>query len=488
MILRKGVIIIQSKKLLTHYSEQQRLLAMEKFHTIQPYLEKILPINKISIDSQLSIRTLRMWVSAYRRNGLAGLIRKERNDFRTMKMSEEVQRVTKQIAIKNKSISIASIHRKVCTWCISNEFPLPSYYQIRKIIRNIPKNITTLAHEGSKNYANKFDLVHIRESSEPNQIWQADHTLLDIEIYNSKGVLGRPWLTVIMDDYSRAIAGYFIEFDAPSSIRTALTLRQAIWRKKSSLWPVCGIPENFYTDHGSDFTSIHIEQVAVDIKMNLLFSKVGVPRGRGKIERFFRTVNTMLLEELPGYIRGKKSKKFLAQEEFICKFEDWLLTVYHQKVHSTTKEKPILKWNQADFLPNMPDSLDHLDLLLLMVKKERVVHSDGIHLFGLKYVHTHLAAFVSESVEIRYDPRDISEVRVFYNRRFLCTAVSTVLENYSIGIKEIEKERNKIRRGLSKEIKTTTNSIIDSLKQEKRAIASENGQRKKLTLRRYENE
>ncbi|WP_202062202.1 Mu transposase C-terminal domain-containing protein [Enterococcus sp. BWR-S5] len=55
----------------------------------------------------------------------------------------------------------------------------------------------------------------------------------------------------------------------------------------------------------------------------------------------------------------------------------------------------------------------YLKILLLRVKKERVVHSDGIHLFGLKYVHTHLAAFVSESVEIRYDPRDISEVRVF---------------------------------------------------------------------------
>ncbi|PEF61489.1 hypothetical protein CON35_24995 [Bacillus cereus] len=65
---------------------------------------------------------------------------------------------------------------------------------------------------------------------------------------------------------------------------------------------ICGIPEIFYTDHGSDFTSKHLEQVAVDLKMELSFSRVGVPRGRGKVERFFLTINTMFLQELPGFI------------------------------------------------------------------------------------------------------------------------------------------------------------------------------------------
>ncbi|PGV89986.1 transposase, partial [Bacillus cereus] len=77
----------------------------------------------------------------------------------------------------------------------------------------------------------------------------------------------------------------------PDTIRTALTLRQAIWRKGDKNWPICGIPETFYTDHGSDYTSQHMEQISADLKMVLSFSRVGVPRGRGKIERFFRTVN-----------------------------------------------------------------------------------------------------------------------------------------------------------------------------------------------------
>ncbi|WP_143472513.1 Mu transposase C-terminal domain-containing protein, partial [Listeria monocytogenes] len=188
----------------------------------------------------------------------------------------------------------------------------------------------------------------------------------------------------------------------------ALTLRQGIWRKDQADWPICGIPRIFYTDHGSDFTSQHLEQVSADLKIELKFSKVGVPRGRGKIERFFHTVNSMLLQDLPGYIKNRKAKSMLTLEEFSDIFRNWLLRIYHQKQHSTTKEKPIAMWNNYDFLPNMPNSLEDLDLLLIKVKKERVVHSDGIHLFGMKYVHPTLSAFVSEPVVIRYDPRDIS--------------------------------------------------------------------------------
>ncbi|MGV9748239.1 Mu transposase C-terminal domain-containing protein [Rhodococcus zopfii] len=53
----------------------------------------------------------------------------------------------------------------------------------------------------------------------------------------------------------------------------------------------------------------------------------------------------------------------------------------------------------------MPDSLEHLDLLLVTVAAPRVVHRDGIHFQGLRYLHTTLAAYVRESVTIRYDPR-----------------------------------------------------------------------------------
>jgi putative transposase len=74
-----------------------------------------------------------------------------------------------------------------------------------------------------------------------------------------------------------------------------------VWRKAEAHWHVCGIPDIFYTDHGSDFISQHMEQVSADIKMQLVFSHPGRPRGRGRIERFFNTVNQLFLCSQPNY-------------------------------------------------------------------------------------------------------------------------------------------------------------------------------------------
>jgi len=67
----------------------------------------------------------------------------------------------------------------------------------------------------------------------------------------------RPWLTIVIDGYSRAIAGCYFGFDAPSSMRTSLALRQGIWRKGHPHWRICGVPDILYTDNGADFTSKH---------------------------------------------------------------------------------------------------------------------------------------------------------------------------------------------------------------------------------------
>jgi transposase InsO family protein len=109
-------------------------------------------------------------------------------------------------------------------------------------------------------------LVHRREATGPNAIWQADHTPLDILLICPDGKTANPWLTVVIDDYSRAVAGYFLSYEAPSALHTSLALRQAIWRKEDSRWTVCGIPDVLYTDNGSDFTSRHLEQVSADLK------------------------------------------------------------------------------------------------------------------------------------------------------------------------------------------------------------------------------
>ena len=153
--------------------------------------------------------------------------------------------------------------------------PPPSYAQVRAVGARLSPGLLVLAHEGSKAYCDTFDLLHRREAERPNAIWQADHSEVDVLVKDDEGKPRKPWLTIVLDDYSRAVAGYLLFFGAPSAIQTALALRQAIWRKSQPGWHICGIPQVLYTDHGSDFTSQHLEQVAADLKIRLIFSTAG---------------------------------------------------------------------------------------------------------------------------------------------------------------------------------------------------------------------
>jgi putative transposase len=94
----------------------------------------------------------------------------------------------------------------------------------------------------------------------------------------------------------------------------------------------------------------------------------------------------------------------------------------------------------------MPESLEQLDLLLLTVAKGRRVQQDGIHFQGQRYLDTTLAAYVGEDVIIRYDPRDLAEIRVFYREHFLCRAICAELAGQKISLKEITQARNEHRK------------------------------------------
>src|SRR5664279_2174872 len=81
----------------------------------------------------------------------------------------------------------------------------------------------------------------------------------------------------------------------------------------------------------------------------------------------------------------------------------------------------------------MPDSAEALDLLLT-VATPRKVQRDGIRCHGLRYISLTLAAFVGETVTVRYDPRDLAEIRVFHRGAFLCRAVSPEIAAVSISL------------------------------------------------------
>lgn len=175
-----------------------------------------------------------------------------------------MEKIIEGFALKKRRLSAAAIHRKVVTIANKLHQVAPSYSSVYRVIQRLAPALVMLVHEGTRAYNEEFDLLHRSEAEAANAVWQADHTLLDIWIMDEKRQPKKPWLTIVLDDFSRAVAGYFLSFSAPSAMQTALALRQAIWRKAQTGWHICGIPQILYTDHGSDFTSQHMEQGLAD--------------------------------------------------------------------------------------------------------------------------------------------------------------------------------------------------------------------------------
>lgn len=103
--------------------------------------------------------------------------------------------------------SAAAIHRQVVALAAQHSWKVPSYSCVYASVRGLDPAMVLLAHEGRKAYQDVYDLVFRREASRPNEIWQADHTPLNLWLLDDDGRPARPWLTVIEDDYRRCIAG-----------------------------------------------------------------------------------------------------------------------------------------------------------------------------------------------------------------------------------------------------------------------------------------
>ena len=86
----------------------------------------------------------------------------------------------------------------------------------------------------------------------------------------------------------------------------------------------------------------------------------------------------------------------LSLSDLSRQLENYLVNQYLVSPHSTTGQAPQTRWEAGGFLPQMPDSLEKLDLLLLTVPKTMRVRPDGIHFLGMRYIDPTLAAYVGE--------------------------------------------------------------------------------------------
>lgn len=451
---------------------------LERWQVLRLHVEDHVPLAALARDTGISVRTLERWHHLYKKEAATGLEPSPRADKGRRRTDPQIVAFIERLALTRPRPAIAALHRLALVEADRIEVPAPSYTTVREIVGALDPGLVTLALRGPASYRDRYELVLRRRADHPNSIWQADHTELDILIIGLDGKPDRPWLTVIMDDHARAICGYTVFSGAPSAMNTALALRQAIWRKTDPGWVMCGIPDILHVDHGSDFTSHHLERTAIDLHIRIIHSTVGRPQGRGKIERFFGTINTELLATLPGHLtRGSSAPTptldLTALDQAIGDF----ITVYNVRPHRELGCSPRTAWIADGWIPRMPDSLAELDQLLLTVPKSRIVQRDGIHFQGQRYLAPTLAPFVGRPVIIRYDPRDLSEIRVYDHDTFVCVAIDEDHPTLRLSLRDIEAARRTQRRALRR---TINERIPTAAHREKQSAPSPEPRRPRL--------
>jgi len=238
------------------------------------------------------------------------------------------------------------------------------------------------------------------ECSRPNEMWTGD-TLHGPVIAGRKA-----YLFAFIDDHSRAVMGArWAHHD--DVVRMAAAFRPALQAR--------GVPKAIYLDNGSAFVDAWLLRGCAVLGIRLVHSRPGKPEGRGKIERFFRTVREQFLVEIGD---GAGIGDLAGMNRL---FQAWLETVYHRAVHSETGEAPLARWARATPAERAVPDPGTLREAFLWSERRKASKTALVSLHGNSYqVDAWLAG---RTVELVFDPFDLDRLEVRLAGRPAGTAV-----------------------------------------------------------------
>lgn len=170
-----------------------------------------------------------------------------------------------------------------------------------------------------------------------------------------------------------------------------------------------GIPEMVYVDNGSSYQAKQFKKISARLGTNLVFATEFCPEGKGKVERWIRTVKDDFFAE--AQLSDVKNL-----EELNTFLWSWLEEVYHPRVHSSTKASPKQLWMAEHERARVIEPEKLVDIFL-WEETRKVDKSGTLQLDGNRYpVSEHL---VGEVVEVRFNPFDLEKVRVYHQGRFV---------------------------------------------------------------------
>lgn len=256
------------------------------------------------------------------------------------------------------------IAKRNATRLSSDQLSIPSYSYIKARILEIAPFDVYRARYGLSAAKIKFRTAGSGVSTtRPLERAAMDHCRMDLFVVDeSSGLpLGRPWITVIIDECTRYVLGYYLGFEEPSNVSMARALRNAISPKDAStdvenVWDAWGVIETLAVDNGMEFHGRLLEAGAGRYGITIQFCPRRKPWYKGKIERFFGTVNTGLLADMQGktfssvLFKGDynpESQAVISLDTLRRLVHLWIVDVYHQEVHSALGMSPANAWSES---------------------------------------------------------------------------------------------------------------------------------------------
>lgn len=311
---------------------------------------------------------------------------------------------------------------------------VPDHRTVKARIDRLPLSKRIRAREGRKAADDAFRPVRSGLHADyPLEIVQFDHTLADVIVVDElhRQPLQRPWLTLGIDVASRAVTGFYLSLEAPSSLSIALALTQSVLPKETWLaghgigapWPVTGLPDRIHLDNAKEFHGLALERGCREHGIELQFRPPATPHYGGHIERL---IGTMMgeIHLLPGTTFSNVAERagYDAESAAVMtlrELEHWFaiqIIAYNGTVHSQTLLPPALAWSEGSARRPEParQPRDAAQFLLDFLPFEmRMVRREGLRVFNIHYWDDVLSLWAGQSKErrmVRYDPRDLSRV------------------------------------------------------------------------------
>lgn len=263
--------------------------------------------------------------------------------------------------------TVKSLFERIAADCRAAGKNPPAEATVRRRVDFFSGRIAMKMREGGKRARYHYDPMpgHV-DVSRPLERVEIDHTPLDVFARSDDPLceyVGRPWLSIVVDVFTRCVLGIHIGFEPPSALSVALCLTHAVLPKSPATefgvpleWPMHGLPKEIVVDNGKDFQSEAFRRGCEQYGILLSYRPVGSPHFGGTIERLIGSMVGQC-HLLPGTTKNSvkskgdydpQKKAALTLSEVRRWFVEQLLGRYHVREHRALRIPPLRAWQQAN--------------------------------------------------------------------------------------------------------------------------------------------